>query len=622
VLSRAFARIAPTLFLVLVFFLPTIAQAQDEPSFDLGHFRPSTSPYSIFTAERSEVMPHLAFGTKLFFDYANEPLVGQTSEGVRDVIVDGTGTVNFAINMGLFELAELGINMPFVVLHDGALNGREFATLGVGDMSFRGKIKALDAADFGGFGLAAGFDLSVPTGAEEDFLGDGFLTFMPFVAADFRYGPVIVAANLGTRFRESSATLSYQHEHSLDYALAAQVEVVEALLDLSLETFGSLPMSGNIGEDFYRPMEWLAGARLHAPRELIFSVGGGTGIGQGVGAPKFRLFAGMEYAPLNPDRDGDGILNTDDQCPNEAEDVDGFEDQDGCPELDNDQDGVLDGDDQCPTEAEDPDGDRDEDGCPDIDGDGDGVPDEIDQCPDQAEDPDGFEDEDGCPDFDNDKDGIPDELDQCPLEAEDFDKHEDSDGCLDFDNDNDGILDELDDCPDQAEDPDGFEDSDGCPDPDNDLDGIEDAADLCPNEKETINGVDDEDGCPDQGKTVVVVEQSQIVILDKVLFETGKSDIKSDSFSLLNQVALTLKANPHIRRVRVEGHTDDVGGFDENMKLSQERAVAVVDYLSGRGVDAKRLEPVGYGPTRPIAEGKNKRAREKNRRVEFIILEQ
>jgi len=122
-------------------------------------------------------------------------------------------------------------------------------------------------------------------------------------------------------------------------------------------------------------------------------------------------------APPKPgDRDGDGLTDDIDKCPDEPEDKDGFQDDDGCPDLDNDFDGIPDKDDKCPIEPEDKDGFQDDDGCPDLDNDGDGLTDKVDQCPDQPEDKDGFEDDDGCPDPDNDKDGILDKDDKCPNE--------------------------------------------------------------------------------------------------------------------------------------------------------------------------------------------------------------
>jgi outer membrane protein OmpA-like peptidoglycan-associated protein len=121
--------------------------------------------------------------------------------------------------------------------------------------------------------------------------------------------------------------------------------------------------------------------------------------------------------PAAADRDGDGIPDAVDRCPAEPEDKDGFEDGDGCPDLDNDKDGVADAQDKCPLEAEDKDGFEDGDGCPDPDNDKDGVADAQDKCPLEAEDKDGFEDDDGCPDPDNDKDTVADGDDRCPLQA-------------------------------------------------------------------------------------------------------------------------------------------------------------------------------------------------------------
>jgi CSLREA domain-containing protein len=257
----------------------------------------------------------------------------------------------------------------------------------------------------------------------------------------------------------------------------------------------------------------------------------------------------------DPDNDGDGINDTVDDCDNSAEDVDGFQDSDGCPDPDNDNDGVLDGDDpapnnecvpsdagptcdpdgdgidnaadDCDNEAEDVDGFQDSDGCPEPDNDGDGINDGSDTCPDAAEDVDGFEDSNGCPDPDNDGDGVLDgddpepnntcvpsssgptcdpdgdgmnnAADDCDNEAEDVDGFQDSDGCPEPDNDGDGVLDGDDGCPDAAEDLDGFEDSDGCAEqgPDGDGDGVDDGFDDCEGPAEDVDGFQDNDGCPD-----------------------------------------------------------------------------------------------------------------------------
>lgn len=101
---------------------------------------------------------------------------------------------------------------------------------------------------------------------------------------------------------------------------------------------------------------------------------------------------------LPNDLDGDGILNADDQCPDDKEVPNGIDDADGCPEVDSDGDGIVGSADQCPAHAEDLDGFEDTDGCPDEDNDSDGFADASDKCPLHPETTNGFEDLDGCPD--------------------------------------------------------------------------------------------------------------------------------------------------------------------------------------------------------------------------------
>jgi len=106
----------------------------------------------------------------------------------------------------------------------------------------------------------------------------------------------------------------------------------------------------------------------------------------------------VPWHKIDRDADDDGILDKIDACPTQAEDLDGFKDSDGCPELDNDGDGIADLQDRAPLESEDKDGFEDSDGVPDPDNDGDGIADGQDRCPNAAETVNGFEDSDGCDD--------------------------------------------------------------------------------------------------------------------------------------------------------------------------------------------------------------------------------
>ncbi len=148
--------------------------------------------------------------------------------------------------------------------------------------------------------------------------------------------------------------------------------------------------------------------------------------------PDWQVVFGLEWSRSSPeetDRDGDGVPDFKDRCPREAEDRDGFQDDDGCPDTDDDGDGIVDAFDAKPREAEDVDGWQDSDGVPDLDNDGDNIADVADSCANEAEDYDLVQDADGCPETDADQDGVPDMADKCPEEAESMNGVEDADGC-------------------------------------------------------------------------------------------------------------------------------------------------------------------------------------------------
>jgi len=195
---------------------------------------------------------------------------------------------------------------------------------------------------------------------------------------------------------------------------------------------------------------------------------------------------------------------------------------------------------------------------------------------------------------------------------------QDEDGCPDPDNDNDGILDTDDLCPNDPEDRDNFQDQDGCPDPDNDADRILDHDDSCPNEPETYNGTEDEDGCPDTGS--VIIEENSIVILEKIYFETDSAEIQSRSFPIIDAVAATLVGNPHITLVEIQGHADERSSDEYNIRLTRDRAAAVLEALVQRGVARERLRSAGYGERCPVDPRHTQDAWERNRRVEFKII--
>ena len=336
-----------------------------------------------------------------------------------------------------------------------------------------------------------------------------------------------------------------------------------------------------------------------------------------------------------PDYDTDGIADKDDPCPTETGPLN------GCP--DSDYDGVPDKDDKCPAEA----GSATYNGCPQPkDSDGDGYNDDEDQCPDQKgplkgcpdADFDGYADKDdlcpnlagtnkGCPD--TDLDGVADNEDPCP------DQPGKVNGCPDADQD--GVADREDRCPDKP----GSLQNNGCPDApvvaDTDKDGIPDASDPCPDKAGQFGGCPDSDGdlladnldkCPaDPGPTgnsgcpevKKEVKERLAYAAQAIQFETGKAVLKSESYAILDEIVQIMRDNSAYT-LSISGHTDDIGGEETNLKLSQDRAKSCYDYLVFRGIRTSRLRYAGFGEARPIASNNTNEGRELNRRVDFELF--
>ena len=184
------------------------------------------------------------------------------------------------------------------------------------------------------------------------------------------------------------------------------------------------------------------------------------------------------------------------------------------------------------------------------------------------------------------------------------------------DRDGDGIPDNVDRCPDQPEDKDGFQDEDGCPDPDNDGDGIPDTLDKCPNEPETFNNYKDDDGCPDE----VPAEVKKFTgVIEGINFKTGSAEILAGSYVILDRAVKVLQDYQEVN-LEISGHTDNRGKADYNRDLSQRRADSVKTYFVQRGITSDRLQAIGYGLTRPIADNKTSSGRASNRRTEFRLI--
>ena len=268
-------------------------------------------------------------------------------------------------------------------------------------------------------------------------------------------------------------------------------------------------------------------------------------------------FAGLTFKFGGKDTDGDGVYDKDDACPETA----GPKELNGCPDTDGD--GVLDKDDACVDVA----GLVEFQGCPDTDGDG--IADKDDACPEVA----GLKSMNGCPDTDGD--GITDKSDKCPTVK-------------------------------------GPKENGGCPWPDTDGDGVLDKDDKCPDVKGTVAN----NGCPE-------MSEEQIIKLNAyaktILFNSGKSTFKQETFAVLQSITAILKEFPN-SKFSIEGHTDSDGKDAMNQKLSEDRAGAVKDYLIENGIASDRLTSIGFGESKPIDTNKTAKGKANNRRVEVKLV--
>jgi len=631
--------------------VPSVAGAQTPPfarNLDLQTFRPVPGPGNFLTVAGSRVSGNGTPSLGAWVHYAHQPFTiydancpnatddaGCTAGAVRSRPIESMATLHLQGAIAIAQRLLLSVDLPLVYALGDAIDPQTARPVvrsgvterasgaGLGDPRVEARVRVAGQG-MTGFGAALAVHGNIPTGRftglDGRFAADDALTFGGRAIADYRRGRFAGAVNVGGVYRsETAQVLSTRLGSRMTWGVAASFDISPRLAAIA-ETWGASDFGNAQGTSMEANLA--ARYRLH---DVSVTLGGGAGVLGGAGVPSVRVLAGVAYAPVRSDQDSDGINDADDRCPNEPEDIDGFEDGDGCPEADNDGDGIPDERDRCPEAAEDFDNFQDRDGCPDPDNDGDGVPDGYDSCPNDPEDRDGDRDEDGCPDNDRDRDGVLDDADRCPDDAEDTDGFQDTDGCPDPDNDNDGIPDTLDQC---SEVPAGRRpdpNRSGCPlvEDDRDHDGIPDARDRCPDEPETVNGVDDADGCPEVGtQSLVEISGDQIRILQQVNFANNSDRIVGrPSFDVLNAVTSVLQAHGEIGRVEVQGHTDNRGAAPRNRALSQRRAARVVAYLVSHGIEADRLVARGFGPDQPLESNATDTGRARNRRVEFHILQ-
>lgn len=366
-------------FLLLTFvgsLGPLSAQAQRMGG---QRYTPAASEDGIFETEgadrRAILWPYVA----IHAHYALNPVVVVDGNGQRlGPAVEHLLNADLVASIAVWEGLEFGFTLPVTLWSAG--DDAQAAAAGIpgapgtvlGDVSVRVGYRIRLAEHTA---LALHVPVLFATNPDDDLLALGW-GVRPTVAFMQRLGPLELLVNVFFLARESAAAADYQGGHEFGARLGLRVDLSGRWQTALL---GEIGFSSAI-DDFFgaptTPAEARAGLEHWFDRNWRVSAFGGAGIGPGVGAPDLRVGVAVAFGdnvPYRPrpsatagDRDGDGIPDEQDECPDEIEDPDGFEDTDGCPEPDNDQDGILDSADSCPNAPETMNDIADEDGCPDL----------------------------------------------------------------------------------------------------------------------------------------------------------------------------------------------------------------------------------------------------------------
>ncbi|MDP9034969.1 MAG: OmpA family protein [Myxococcota bacterium] len=576
------------------------AQTVVTPGIALNRFEPSERGSDWFASESLDLRGTVRPALGVIGDYGYKAYVLRNPDGSENTSLL---LHQFFLHVGgaltLFDRLRIAASLPIALVQEDSdddpnatnrfnVDGNTYIAPtggGIGDLRL-----ALDlrlAGEYGDpFTIAIGGRVWLPTGDETQYLGDGKVRVGPHIYVAGDISAFVYSAGVGVVYRANDQPFAgHATGTQLDFNAAAGLRVADRRLVIGPEVFGStvLTQGSAVFGDHTTPLALIVGAHYDAGG-VRFGLGAGPGLSNAAGTPLFRALASLEWMPdiaaqeqpAKTDRDGDGILDGEDACP----DVAGIRTADpktnGCP-ADRDGDGVPDTEDACPDVPGVKTADPKTNGCP-ADRDGDGVPDTEDACPDvpgvKTADP----KTNGCP-ADRDGDGVPDAEDACPDVA-------------------------------------GVKTADrktnGCP-ADRDGDGVPDTEDACPDVPGPRNADPKKNGCP-----LVRIEAGQVKILEQIKFKFNSADIV-DSQPLIDAVASTLKDHPEIKHLRVEGHTDNVGSPVYNKELSRRRAASVEKALVAAGVAKQRLSSNGFGLERPSSDNSTEEGRAANRRVEFHI---
>ncbi|MDP6933592.1 MAG: OmpA family protein [Myxococcota bacterium] len=615
---RLFAKVAGTGVLGLALLSSGATQAQE---INAQRFAPSTDADLFAVTQDTEVQGSGTSGG-LFYNYAKDPFIYRYDDDrEEESILGSVATTDLlgAVNMGNLQVS---VDVP-LHLQSSGYHVDGFRLLGDTALGAR---MAFTSRATGQLGTAASARLTLPTGKGDSWLGASSATAearLHLATGD----SLVLATNLGIRHGAKETIDELTLGTRFTWTAGASLPLTDALR-IAAELDGETHLA-SLGSPGASPVEGLVSLRARPMGSWVASLGAGAGLSQGIGAPDVRVLAAIGWFPAGSasttpmpgpvtataDSDGDGITDDADLCPDQAEDRNGQADHDGCPE------GGL-----TPTilRVQDPGGAQVT-----------GATIELQSGPEtglwtssdgelaRSLPPGSYEVLVSAAGYNSTSETLT--VPAGPGHEATF-RIKPAAGL--------GTLTV------------NVTDADGNPlhatvrilgapvRIQTDTDGVGQGK-VPPGTHELVihaadHGVARRTLKVESGATAsmdVVLKESRvrvtdqrIVILDKVFFELDSAVIKPESFPLLDEVVAILLDHPEIAMVEVQGHTDDQGSEEYNLKLSQSRAEAVMTYLVRAGVPGRRLVARGYGENRSLQDGTSEEARAANRRVEFHIV--
>jgi outer membrane protein OmpA-like peptidoglycan-associated protein len=591
------------LSLALLCGLARGASDGEVPAIDAQLFRPAVDAGTLLGTDESFVPDELAGTGRLLMQWAHQPLVYYPEGRDPQDLVGDLYQLDVLAGFS-YQRVRLGIDLPVVLRSIGDVTDPE---TGVGDLSLDLKGRLLDRRSHP-VGLALASRVSLPTASTVAPLGADGLGWSVHGVLDAAFGRGLVALNLGTAGTPRVELENLTWDDHLFARLGASYAIgVGGGLGAELSAHSPY---GELGNPDAMPAEALLGGWLRpAGGDWVLRLAAGTGLTGGVGAPKARALAALAYEPPRggPDRDQDGVADIGDRCPDTPEDIDAWEDRDGCPEPTRVSFTVVDQH-EIPID----------DAVVLVSGGG------------------------------TDGQFRPGQLVELEagaytvrVRAQAFTGEETTlrvPAGAPYD-----ALVKLDVVPQEGLVAVRVRDAEGKP-----VDAVVRFGDRTPEithrggvhgtlpggswsvlveaegyrplrQEVTVHGGEEVVMVAVMHPVLVELTRERIEIKESIYFETARATIKPESYPLLDQIAALLEEHPEVRRVRIEGHTDNRGDDAYNLQLSQERAASVRAYLVKQGVAAKRLSSIGYGETQPLDPRETEEAWSQNRRVDFWV---